>query len=160
MKLDSYERASLDILENLRQNPEVLLLNHMIFRTIISFAKENKNYTLDVRNFDYVNMIEIVPSLFQEIQDALPFPDQKDLQSTHFVTELINSYGRAWVPVASHDYQSAISTSFIENIYMMEWQRYLRAKISKDRVELSILSVDPSRRVREKAIKTLKNTIT
>lgn len=161
MDFDSYEKASLDILSYLKADPEVLVLDWVGFNYLIYLATGNNAMMRSIVSHKRTAMTQIVvteliPNIFSEIQASLPYPDRQVLRDKHFVTELIGYYGEAWIPVGCPDYGLTLKTSFLDNIDMVEWQRYLRAYNSKDKTELTVLSVDPSEKVREQALRQLK----
>ena len=157
MKLDKYEKASLDILKLLRQDPTVFIINALYFRTVVAIAQHNNIHAFDHSSYEYISILDMIPKIYEEIELALPYPTQNELTTpNHFVTELIAQYGESWIPTASLDYKKAQTISFCEDITMVSWQRYLRAKWSKDRRELTVLSVDPVLNIREVALSKLK----
>ncbi len=154
--LDNYEKASLDIVGYLTEDSTIFILDVNILSTIISLAKTNNWDVFTATTFDHIDLIDYIPNILTEINATLPYPQQSDLEQAHFVTELVGQYGSAWIPVSSADYKRARSTNFADDLNMVEWQRYLRAQISKDTTELTILSVDPSANVRDRATSRLK----
>lgn len=157
MTLDSYEKASLDILSCLRKDPTIFIVNGIVFRTTAAASKSAKMSTYDCGSFQYVSMLEIIPDIYHEIELALPYPSKDDLKTTdHFITELVASCGITWVPISCHDYQRVLHTKFQDDLSMALWQRYIRAEQSNDPTELTILSIDPIPSIREKASSRLK----
>jgi len=153
MQLDSYHKASVDIIDCLKTDLTIFIISSMNFKALLQNAKNKKE--LNIKDHQYISITDIFPDIFSEIEDSLPFPTQIDLNTNHFATEFIASYGEYWIPVASIDYKIT-ETSFCEEITMVAWQRYLRAIKSKDIRELTVLSIDPNRKVREQAKKRLK----
>jgi len=157
--LDSYEKASQDILSCLKTNPMILIINAVLFKTIIAIAKQANLSTYNCTSFQVISILEIVPNIYSEIEITLPYPSKKDLTTTnHFITELVAGCGRTWIPVGSYDYQRTLSTKFQDDLDMVHWQRYVRASESNDLIELTILSIDPTPSVRNKATSRLKTT--
>ena len=153
--LDSYEKASLDILNCLKIDPTILIINAILFKTIIAISKSPNLSTYNCNSFQYISILEIVPHIYSEIEITLPYPSKKEL-SNHFITELVAGCGRTWIPVGSYDYQTTLHTKFQDDLNMTLWQRHVRATQSNDPIELTILSIDPVSSVREKASSRLK----
>lgn len=151
--VDSYQKASSDIVEYLKQDPTILVINSKNFRSLLTLA--NVRPSVVINCYDHISIFSILPDLLEEIENAMPYPTQEDLSSTHFITELIASYGQIWIPVQSHDY-ILTELSFCDQLNMVTWQRYLRATKSNDERELTVLSIDPDLKVRKVAKKRLK----
>lgn len=153
MQLDSYQKASADVLKYIKKDPTIFVINSLDFRTLITIAKKKNDIPFDC--YEHISILDILPNVYAEIEECLPFPNKEELNQIHFATELVSSYGVFWTPILSKDYQLTES-SFCESINMVTWQRYLRASKSKDMRELTVLSIDPNRKVRDLAKKRLK----
>jgi hypothetical protein len=152
--LTSYEKASQDILQYLKQDPTIFLIQAMLFRVVAAAASHSNLHSFNYRTYDHLSIIEIIPSIYRELEQALPYPDTPN--SNHFITELVVGYGTSWIPIVDSSYQHAINTNFRDDLDMSFWQRYLRSEKSNDKIELTILSIDPNQTVREKATSRLK----
>lgn len=158
MGLDSYEKASLNILEYLKKDPEILVIDWVSFNYLIYLAQGLVPSILGVKRepLFYVSIFDVIPNVFSEINRALPYPDSVSLRDKHFTTELISCYGEAWIPLGSPDYQMVLEVSYLDEVDMLTWQRYVRASLSKDEIELTALLVDPDETVRCLATRRLK----
>lgn len=155
--LDSYQKASQNIVDYLSEDPKILLINAFLFRLVAASATYSNLHLFDYKTFDHVLITDIIPNIFEEFKLASPYPSSKDLLATsHFITELITGYGTTWVAVASLSYQHALKTNFRDDFNMIYWQRYIRAESSTDPLELTLLAVDPNQLVRDKATYRLK----
>lgn len=153
--LDSYQKATQDIVKLLKTDPQIFVIEAFQFRSIISLA--NPSNQIKVASYQYYNIYDLVSDFDNKIGAGLPFP-KYEVDTHHpaeFTTELIASTAISWVPIASIDYQKTNST-FINQLELVGWQRYLRAVKSTDETELTVLSIDPNKKVRDQALSKLK----
>ena len=153
MQVNSYQKASTDILKYLKNDATIFVINSNNLKALLSKATNKKETPFE--NNDYISILDILPNILSEIESCIPYPSQEDLSDSHFITELIASYGEIWIPTSSLDYKIT-ETNFCDSIEMVTWQRLLRAHKSNDLRELTVLSIDPNPKVRIAAKKRLK----
>ena len=153
MSLDSYKKASLDILAYLEEEPTIFILNSLLFRMVMALGSPKRNY--ECSTFEHLDLLGLIPTIYQDIRSCIPHPLEGDLSKDHFVTELISTYNTVWIPVSALDYQIT-NEDEIDLSTLKEWQKILRARKSTSLNELVVLSIDPSTLVRNAARKSLK----
>lgn len=160
MVLDSYEKAALYILAILKKDPGVLIINSENFLSTMTTGKSWSKTKF--RDFQSLEITTPFPDIINDLEKNIPYASPKEFISSpyhstrHFITELVMGYGDSWIPIASTDYQQTLNSSFRNEHTMSMWQRYVRATVSKDLPELTILSVDTNSNIREVAIARLK----
>jgi hypothetical protein len=154
--LESYEKMSFEVLQFLKQDPTIFLINSLLFRTVIVLARENRIASFNSLSFDHINIFSILPQLNQQIENDPPQQLSGSAFTYHFGIELIGQFGVSWIPVCSPIYINTMNTNYCNDLEMLHWQRMLRTQISQSKEELLLLTLDNDSDVRQSAIKKIK----